>query len=76
MHTDKRSVGAALPALVVEKDVCRWLGMSRQSLATLIKAGAFPAPVRIGLKRKAWSQPELNEWFDSRRGVAVIKNSG
>jgi len=76
MHTDTSSVGAALPALVVEKDVCKWLGLSRQSIARLIRAGEFPAPLRIGLKRKAWSRPELSAWLEGRRSASVIKNGG
>ena len=70
MHTGTSDEGG-LPTLVFERDVCSWLKLSRQSLAALVKVGAFPMPARIGLRRKAWPKYEVATWFESRRGLAA-----
>lgn len=76
MYTETLSVRAALPALMFEKEVCDWLGLTRQSLATMVKTGVFPAPIRIGLRRKAWPEAEIGAWFESRRGCAPTRRNG
>jgi prophage regulatory protein len=33
----------------------------------LIKAGKFPAPIRLGENRVAWIETEINEWLETKR---------
>ncbi len=39
---------------------------SRQHLETLIAAGEFPAPVKIGIRRIAYIRVEVNDWIASK----------
>ena len=70
MRIDGLAPVEPLPGLFSEKEICDWLKLSRQALATMVSRGAFPAPVRVGLRRKAWPQHEVTTWFESRRGSA------
>ena len=44
----------------------------------LIKAGKFPAPIRLGENRVAWIKSEIDEWLEMKRQVrdAAISKSG
>ena len=76
MHSDGLAPVEPLPMLVFEKDNCDWLKLSRQALARMVSRGAFPVPIRVGLRRKAWPQPEIGVWFESRRGSALAGQNG
>ena len=76
MRIDGLAPVEPLPGLVFEKDICDWLKLSRQALATMVSRGAFPEPVRVGLRRKAWPQIEVKAWFESRRGSAPAGPDG
>lgn len=76
MHKDGLAPVEPLPVLFSEKDLCHWLKLSRQSLAAMVSRGAFPAPIRVGLRRKAWSKTEIANWFESRRGSASDGQNG
>jgi prophage regulatory protein len=39
---------------------------SRQHRHRLIKAGQFPAPVKIGANTNAWPENEINRWIEGR----------
>jgi predicted DNA-binding transcriptional regulator AlpA len=41
------------------RDVAAHLSVSERSLAGLVKAGAIPAPVRLGHKTVRWNAAEL-----------------
>jgi len=69
VHTGITAAGG-LPTLVFEKSICEWLGLSRQAVSKLVQKGTFPAPVRIGARRKAWVICEIADWLESRRGAA------
>lgn len=41
-------------------------GLSKSSLYALIRAGNFPAPVRLGPRTVGWVRSEVNEWAAER----------
>ena len=43
------------------RDVAAHLSVSERSLTALVKAGAIPAPVRLGHKTVRWSVTELRK---------------
>lgn len=42
------------------------VGLGRSSIYMAIKAGTFPAPVRIGAKAVAWKDSDIKKWIESR----------
>jgi prophage regulatory protein len=36
-------------------------------LRRLIKAGKFPAPIRLGENRVVWIESEVDEWLETKR---------
>lgn len=49
-------------ALLTKPQVCARLGTSPRHLETLVKAGRFPPPVRLG-KHVYWSEVALTSWL-------------
>jgi prophage regulatory protein len=41
-------------------------GLSRSSIYRLMEAGAFPRPIRIGLRAVAWRASDLDRWQAAR----------
>jgi prophage regulatory protein len=41
-------------------------GRAKQTLYADMKAGRFPAPVRIGVRAVAWRSTDLDAWVASR----------
>jgi prophage regulatory protein len=50
---------------------------SRQHLNRLIKAGKFPAPVKLGARRNAWPDTDIEKWMSGcvkvRDGAAASR---
>lgn len=42
------------------------ISFSRPHLFRLIKAGQFPAPLKIGENRNAWPDHEIDHWVEQR----------
>lgn len=42
------------------------ISYSRPHLFRLIKAGRFPAPIKIGENRNAWPESEIDSWVEQR----------
>jgi prophage regulatory protein len=42
------------------------VGVSRSTLWSWVRAKAFPAPVRLGLRAVAWRSTEVDAWIASR----------
>ncbi len=42
------------------------VGKSRTSIYMAIKAGAFPAPVRVGPRAVVWDSMEIAKWQEGR----------
>ena len=49
-----------LPALLAR------VGLSPATLYRMISSGAFPRPVRIGVRATGWRSDEVDEWLASR----------
>ena len=47
-------------------DVLAAVGVSRATIWRCVKAGDFPAPVKLGARSVGWYEHEIREWLDSR----------
>ena len=41
-------------------------GLCRTSIYDLIKAGEFPAPVKLGSRAVGWLESDITAWIESR----------
>ena len=48
------------------REVLEVVGFSRATLWRRVKAGEFPAPIRLGSRAVGWYQREIDEWLASR----------
>ena len=48
--------------LMRAKEVQQELGISRTTIWRLVKAGVFPAPLRITSKTIAWRKSDIEAW--------------
>lgn len=64
MHTDRNT--AAASDLLRLPQVKARTGLSRSELYRRIAKGAFPAPVKIGVRASAWSSAEIDHWVAER----------
>ena len=68
--------------ILVEREVCEITKRSRTAIWRDVKAGTFPAPVRIGPRRKGWKSDDVQRWLDSLTeadlsfGAASAKHGG
>jgi prophage regulatory protein len=53
----------ALERLIGRKEVLILIGISNATLWRWIKAGRFPAPMKIGKKKVAWRSSVLATWI-------------
>lgn len=42
------------------------VGTSKTTVYAMVKAGTFPAPVKIGQRAVAWRRSDVDAWIDSR----------
>lgn len=56
----------ALERLIGRKEVLLLIGISNATLWRWIKAGRFPAPMKIGKKKVAWRSSVLATWIAQR----------
>lgn len=67
-----QSEGTAIPAapalerLIGRKEALILIGISNATLWRWIKAGRFPAPLKIGKKKVAWRSSVLAAWIAQR----------
>ena len=47
-------------------EVVARVGLSPATLYRLISRGAFPRPVRIGVRATGWRSDEIDDWLASR----------
>jgi prophage regulatory protein len=57
-----------LHRLIRERDLPAYSGLRRTQIATLIKRGKFPRPIKLseGGRAKAWLEEELANWQRER----------
>lgn len=46
------------------REVCAETRLCRQTIWKLHRAGAFPKPIRLGLRRLGWRRSAINAWLD------------
>lgn len=56
---------AHLPPLTTRKQVARWAGCSDRQIDLMVKAGTFPAPIRLG-SHPRWRRSDLQEWLNQQ----------
>jgi len=49
-------------------EVLRLIGLSRSSLYSMVAAGSFPAPIRLGRRARGWLRSSVWKWLDERIG--------
>lgn len=56
------------PTIIRRKEVSAKTGLPRSSLYDRVKAGTFPAPIRLGAGAKAtgWIEAEVNTWIEEQ----------
>lgn len=52
--------------LVKLSAVMAMTGVGRSSIFNAVKAGTFPAPVKLGVRSVAWRMSELQAWIAAR----------
>lgn len=69
-HTRPEAHATAAPPplerLIGRKEVLIIIGISNATLWRWIKAGRFPAPMKIGKKKVAWRSSVLATWIAQR----------
>jgi prophage regulatory protein len=53
-----------------EREVKEITGLSRSVRALEVKAGRFPAPVKITEHRVGWRSTDISAWLSSRESAA------
>lgn len=53
-------------ALARRRQVEQLVQLSRSTIYAAVKAGTFPAPVRIGARAVAWRWADLETWLEAR----------
>ena len=53
-------------ALARRRQVEQLVQLSRSTIYAAVKAGTFPAPVRIGARAVAWRVSEVEQWLAAR----------
>lgn len=51
------------------RTVCQDINRCRSGVYALIKAGEFPRPRKLGIRRVGWLQSEVEAWILSRRAA-------
>ena len=60
----------SLQRLIRLAEVMERTGLKRNSIWRKVRAGSFPAPVKIAENAVAWHDAEITEWQESRPRVA------
>ena len=53
-------------ALARRRQVEQLVQLSRSTIYANVKAGTFPAPIRIGARAVAWRLSDLEAWLEAR----------
>ncbi|MNU03290.1 Prophage CP4-57 regulatory protein (AlpA) [compost metagenome] len=49
-------------------DVQAAVGLGKSTIYSMVKAGEFPAPVKLGVRAVAWPSHLVNQWLADRMG--------
>ena len=56
----------ATPRILRRGDVLRLTRLSKATINRQIKAGNFPAPVKLSIRAVGWYEDEVVEWMEGR----------
>ena len=56
----------ATKALARRRQVEQLVQLSRSTIYANVKAGTFPAPIRIGARAVAWRLSDVEAWLEAR----------
>ena len=54
------------PSILRRKQVEARVGLGRSSIYQYVRAGQFPAPVRVGSRAVGWIASEVDAWLAAR----------
>lgn len=54
------------PTLIRRSEVLQRCGISNSTLHRRLKAGEFPAPIKLGPRAVAWVEEEVDAWIAQR----------
>jgi prophage regulatory protein len=57
------------PAILRMPDVCRAVGLHRNTIYRLIKAREFPAAIHLTARSVGWAQSDIESWLELRRSA-------
>ncbi|WP_296650436.1 AlpA family transcriptional regulator [Paraburkholderia sp.] len=52
------------------------IGVGKTTIYQWIKDGAFPAPVRLGVRSVGWRAADIDAWLEAREQVTRASNAG
>ena len=52
--------------LIRESELRSLVKLSHSTIYSLVKVGAFPAPLRIGYRAVAWRESDIVAWLEKR----------
>ena len=55
--------------LLSRKEVCKFVGVSQQTIWRWVKDGRFPKPLKT-VRRVVWKEADLQAWIDNLEPVA------
>lgn len=65
-----------LQTIIRLADLPQFCGLKRTQVDELIKAGKFPRPVKLSVRRKGWLESELIAWQTARIAERDTKREG
>ena len=63
---EKTEVEMSIEKIMRRKEVEQTVGLSRSAIYAAMDRGAFPRPVRIGLRAVGWPISRIETWLESR----------
>ncbi|MEJ0038729.1 MAG: AlpA family transcriptional regulator [Gammaproteobacteria bacterium] len=63
---DSARSASSEPRLLRRGEVERKTGFKRAHIYSLMRAGKFPKPARIGVRAVGWDSSEIDQWINAR----------
>ena len=60
--------------IIRTEDLTRRLGLSRATIFRNVKAGRFPAPIKISQRAIGWRIDEVGAWIAARVATSELKD--
>jgi prophage regulatory protein len=56
------------------EDVAKLIGLSRATIFRNVKAGIFPAPIKISQRAVGWRSEDIETWIVARAGASKAQD--